>query len=700
MTAAIATIPKKQFFKANGDPLVGGRLYTYLAGTSTPTATWQEEDQTTLNTNPIILDGRGECLLWLAPGQQYRLALHDAADALIWSVDDVGGGVSAGALGNTTDIAQGDALVGVRFPAAGATGTTQHEHNAREIWIEDFGALTDGSDSTLAINAAFAAAKAFGGAQVRAGRGTFSCNASLTMQGSGISFIGQGKGATRIAINHNAGEPGIRIANLAVPGRIERCGVFAMTLVHAVTPAPAVQLTDMIRAEYVRGLAIMGVDVENGKATARVSGCSDVAIDSVDWRVTEGTDTNRHGVIIDHTTATYAGAGEKFGRRISVSRCRFADDGYVPNSGSFRFASGVDLVCGQLVTLGEVVVAGARNGVILDRSTGQVAAGAPVELSDITIKGGTFKPVAKGIMTDNTGGGMVVGGLDIECNTLEGNLGSTRGIEFSAGVVMTKVAINDNRVRFFLTSPMQLLATTDTLSVDDNEIGGNSLNLAGISVNNATNFTVNDNVMTGVFGTGIDILAACDRFTVNDNVINGSQPGIKLANGAQRFVVWGNQIVDEGGGEIVDLTGSTWKKIQGKPIAFSAYVTSNYATATPLSKISFLSEEYDQGGYYTPGTSIFQPLVPGLYQVHAAISMLTAASSGQTSIRIYKNGVQVKSGTSLIAAAGTATALTVSAAIEMNGTSDQLEIQVSGPASGTTIYGGNAASYFQATLIN
>ena len=40
MTAYISPPPNFQFVDTNGDPLVGGLLYTYEAGTSTPVTTY------------------------------------------------------------------------------------------------------------------------------------------------------------------------------------------------------------------------------------------------------------------------------------------------------------------------------------------------------------------------------------------------------------------------------------------------------------------------------------------------------------------------------------------------------------------------------------------------------------------------------------------------------------------------------------
>jgi hypothetical protein len=88
MSAFLSSVPKLQFFDANGDPLVGGKLYTYAAGTTTPLATYTDSTGATPNTNPIILDSRGEANVWLT-AVAYKFELKTSADALIWTVDNI-----------------------------------------------------------------------------------------------------------------------------------------------------------------------------------------------------------------------------------------------------------------------------------------------------------------------------------------------------------------------------------------------------------------------------------------------------------------------------------------------------------------------------------------------------------------------------------------------------------------------------------
>jgi len=86
--AVLTPSPKTAFVDAAGEPLVGGQLYTYVAGTTTLQATYTDSTATTANTNPIILDSRGEANVWLG-GAIYKFVLKDADGALIWTVDNI-----------------------------------------------------------------------------------------------------------------------------------------------------------------------------------------------------------------------------------------------------------------------------------------------------------------------------------------------------------------------------------------------------------------------------------------------------------------------------------------------------------------------------------------------------------------------------------------------------------------------------------
>lgn len=82
--------PFMQFTTTAGAPLIGGKVYTYAAGTTTPLASYTDNTGATANTNPVILDTRGEAAIWLSPAS-YKFVLKDSNDVLIWTSDNLGG---------------------------------------------------------------------------------------------------------------------------------------------------------------------------------------------------------------------------------------------------------------------------------------------------------------------------------------------------------------------------------------------------------------------------------------------------------------------------------------------------------------------------------------------------------------------------------------------------------------------------------
>ncbi len=86
--AVVTPTPKAQFFYADGTPLVGGKVYTYSAGTTTPQVSYTDYSGLTPNENPVILDSRGEANIWLGE-LSYKFRLTDENDVEIWTVDYV-----------------------------------------------------------------------------------------------------------------------------------------------------------------------------------------------------------------------------------------------------------------------------------------------------------------------------------------------------------------------------------------------------------------------------------------------------------------------------------------------------------------------------------------------------------------------------------------------------------------------------------
>ncbi len=87
MASLLPTL-RQRFTDANGEPLAGGKVWSYEAGTTTPVATFTDQSGATPNTNPIILDASGEADIWIGPGY-FKLVIMDADDVVLKTVDNV-----------------------------------------------------------------------------------------------------------------------------------------------------------------------------------------------------------------------------------------------------------------------------------------------------------------------------------------------------------------------------------------------------------------------------------------------------------------------------------------------------------------------------------------------------------------------------------------------------------------------------------
>jgi hypothetical protein len=78
---------------ANGNPLVGGKIYTYVAGSSTPAATYTDSVSGTQQSNPIILNSLGlpASPIWMTGGVLVKFVIQDAVGVTIRTVDNVSG---------------------------------------------------------------------------------------------------------------------------------------------------------------------------------------------------------------------------------------------------------------------------------------------------------------------------------------------------------------------------------------------------------------------------------------------------------------------------------------------------------------------------------------------------------------------------------------------------------------------------------
>lgn len=84
-----------QFFDNSGNVLTGGKIYTYLAGTTTPAATYTTSAGNVPWSNPIVLNAAGRVSgsgeIWLTDGISYKFLLKDSNDVLIATYDNITG---------------------------------------------------------------------------------------------------------------------------------------------------------------------------------------------------------------------------------------------------------------------------------------------------------------------------------------------------------------------------------------------------------------------------------------------------------------------------------------------------------------------------------------------------------------------------------------------------------------------------------
>lgn len=77
------------FLDDSGNPLNGGKLYTYQAGTSTPQAIYTTEDLNVAHANPAILSAAGRLTAFVQEGVSYKYRLTTSADVLVREWDQV-----------------------------------------------------------------------------------------------------------------------------------------------------------------------------------------------------------------------------------------------------------------------------------------------------------------------------------------------------------------------------------------------------------------------------------------------------------------------------------------------------------------------------------------------------------------------------------------------------------------------------------
>lgn len=147
-TALISPLPIQAFLDNNGKQAVGAQLFTYAAGTTTKQPTYTSSSGATPNTNPVVLNARGEAMVWLSPGIAYKFVLAPSTDTNpptnpYWSVDNIVSSSGLVSVGGATGVI----LLGGGLSISGQTlsGTIPRSY------LSGLGLATAGSSATFSI---------------------------------------------------------------------------------------------------------------------------------------------------------------------------------------------------------------------------------------------------------------------------------------------------------------------------------------------------------------------------------------------------------------------------------------------------------------------------------------------------------------------------------------------------------------------
>ena len=148
-----------QFFDNNGVPLTGGLLYTYSAGTTTPSATYTSITGSIANSNPIVLDSSGRVPneIWLTSGSTYKFILQNSSGVQIGSWDNIPGINDFTSLYTQLASSNGSSLIGYKQGNTSSVLNTVQAKLQQTIYVDDFipqGTNTQTTDCSGYINSA------------------------------------------------------------------------------------------------------------------------------------------------------------------------------------------------------------------------------------------------------------------------------------------------------------------------------------------------------------------------------------------------------------------------------------------------------------------------------------------------------------------------------------------------------------------
>jgi hypothetical protein len=135
--------------------------------------------------------------------------------------------------------------------------------------------------------------------------------------------------------------------------------------------------------------------------------------------------------------------------------------------------------------------------------------------------------------------------------------------------------------------------------------------------------------------------------------------------------------------------------------AFSAYNASNQSiTASTFTKVQGNTKEFDLTTAYDNTTNYrFTPTVAGIYTVLFSVGCGASTAPTRILATVYKNGAEFKRGSDGTFSAAGALKSEGSALIQLNGTTDYIELFTYVAATTAVVDAGPGVTYFQASLV-
>lgn len=536
----------QQFFDNDGNPLAGGKLYSYQAGTTTPQSTYTTAAGNIAHSNPIILNAAGRVPsgeIWLSVNQNYKFVLDTSTDQLIATWDNITGI-------NGTGIATNASNVQYDPTGTGAVSTTVQAKLRQTISVQDFGAVGDGNtDDTTALQNAINAAIAENQELLIDG-GTFIAS-TLTINGS-ISIKGSGTIKQKANTTNNL---------ILVSGTSVNAKFFGLTF-------DGNQLNQAASGGSIRTIYFTSSGTSTEPASIYVENCT--FLNGCGYNINVRTNSSLTSVeSVTIVNNSFVG-GRACDANNDIGYIQIAGPcSYVITGNTFNFTAGVQTNGGRAgITVFDGFSAASTDkayGVIANNVFTNVGKSFSIPSSGIlgaidvydwgktvTIANNVlYSPVGRGIQTKAD-----ITNLVIANNVLDG--GYTPGAHI---VVNSSVNVYANNSVTIIgnssinSSDDSIVVTgrnsTNTLDLKDASIIGNSIYNSGnraINVTDVNTVTISGNTIDTTAADGIlctNLLNSINIINNNLKAINTSSPAIYLAGGnTSANVSIGNNMID------------------------------------------------------------------------------------------------------------------------------------------------------------